>query len=47
VIDFHGNYRQYFSPPRHVMIYDLSEAVEANRVREARHLKGKLVFKVR
>jgi hypothetical protein len=29
------------------MIYDLSEAVEANRAREARHLKGKLVFKVR
>ena len=47
VIDFPGNYRQYFSPPRHVTIYGLSEAVEAHRVSEARHLKGKLVFKVR
>jgi len=47
VIDFPGNYRQYFSPPRHVTIHGLSEAVEAHRVSEARHLKGKLVFKVR
>jgi len=47
VIDFQGNCRQYFSPPRHVMIFDLSETVEANRVRKGRPLKGKLVFKVR
>jgi hypothetical protein len=29
------------------MIYDLSEVAEANRVSDARHSKGKLVFKVR
>jgi hypothetical protein len=46
MIDFPGNYRQYFSPSRHVTIYGLSEAVEARRVSEAYHL-GKLVFKVR
>jgi hypothetical protein len=28
-IDFPGNYRQYFSPPRHVAIYGLSGAVDA------------------
>jgi NADPH:quinone reductase-like Zn-dependent oxidoreductase len=33
--------------PPHVTLYSLSEAVEALRVSEARHLKGKLVFKVR
>lgn len=33
--------------PPHVTTYKLSEAVEAMRVSEARHLKGKLVFKVR
>jgi NADPH:quinone reductase-like Zn-dependent oxidoreductase len=33
--------------PPHVTLYRLSEAVEALRVSEARHLKGKLVFKVR
>ena len=33
------------APP--VTLYSLSEAVEAHRVSEARHLKGKLVFKVR
>ena len=32
-------------PP--VTLYDLSAAVEAHRVSEARHLRGKLVFKVR
>jgi hypothetical protein len=47
VIDFPGNYRQYFSSPRHVTTHGLSETVEAHRVSEARHLKGKLVFKVR
>jgi hypothetical protein len=31
VIDFPGDYRQYFSSPRHVTIHGLSEAVEANR----------------
>jgi NADPH:quinone reductase-like Zn-dependent oxidoreductase len=31
----------------HVTLYSLSEAVEALRVSEARHFKGKLVFKVR
>jgi NADPH:quinone reductase-like Zn-dependent oxidoreductase len=31
----------------HVTLYDLSNAQEALRVREARHLKGKLVLKVR
>jgi NADPH:quinone reductase-like Zn-dependent oxidoreductase len=30
-----------------VKIYDLSQAAEAHRVSEARHLRGKLVFKVR
>jgi hypothetical protein len=30
-----------------VTLYSLSQAVEAHRVSEARHLKGKLVFKVR
>src|SRR4051812_19166946 len=33
--------------PPHVTLYSLSEAVEALRVSEARHFKGKLVFKVR
>jgi hypothetical protein len=47
VIDFPGNYRQYFSPPRHVMIQELSEAVEAPPVGKARHFKGKPLFKVR
>jgi NADPH:quinone reductase-like Zn-dependent oxidoreductase len=32
--------------PPPVTLYDLSAAVEAHRVSEARHLKGKLVFKV-
>ena len=31
----------------HVTVYSLSEAVEALRISEARHFKGKLVFKVR
>ena len=31
----------------HVTLYSLAEAVEALRVSEARHFKGKLVFKVR
>lgn len=31
----------------HVTLYKLSDAVEAMRVSEARHFKGKLVFKVR
>src|SRR5262245_4277875 len=30
-----------------VKLYDLSQAAEAHRVSEARHLRGKLVFKVR
>ena len=30
-----------------VKVYQLSEAVEALRVSEARHFRGKLVFKVR
>jgi len=30
-----------------VKLYDLSEAVEAHRVSEARHVRGKLVFKLR
>jgi NADPH:quinone reductase-like Zn-dependent oxidoreductase len=30
-----------------VKLYKLSDAVEAHRVSEARHLRGKLVFKVR
>jgi NADPH:quinone reductase-like Zn-dependent oxidoreductase len=30
-----------------VKLYDLSDAVEAHRVSEARHLRGKLVFKLR
>jgi len=34
-------------PPPPVTLYSLSEAVKAHRVSEARHLKGKLVFKVR
>jgi NADPH:quinone reductase-like Zn-dependent oxidoreductase len=33
--------------PPHVTLYKLSEAAEALRVSEARHFKGKLVFKVR
>jgi NADPH:quinone reductase-like Zn-dependent oxidoreductase len=33
--------------PPHVTVYDLSDAVEAMRVSEGRHFKGKLVFKVR
>jgi NADPH:quinone reductase-like Zn-dependent oxidoreductase len=33
--------------PPHVTTYKLSEAVEAMRVSEARHFRGKLVFKVR
>jgi NADPH:quinone reductase-like Zn-dependent oxidoreductase len=33
--------------PPEVKLYKLSEAVEAHRVSEARHLRGKLVFKVR
>ena len=33
--------------PPHVTVYDLSDAVEALRISEARHFKGKLVFKVR
>jgi len=30
-----------------VTLYKLSEAVEATRLSEARHVRGKLVFKVR
>ena len=30
-----------------VTLYKLSEAVEASRVSEARHVRGKLVFKMR
>ena len=33
--------------PPEVTLYKLSEAVEATRVSEARHVRGKLVFKVR
>ena len=33
--------------PPEVTVYQLSEAVEATRLSEARHVKGKLVFKVR
>jgi NADPH:quinone reductase-like Zn-dependent oxidoreductase len=33
--------------PPHVMVYRLADAVEAMRVSEGRHFKGKLVFKVR
>jgi NADPH:quinone reductase-like Zn-dependent oxidoreductase len=33
--------------PPEVTLYKLSDAVEAHRVSEARHLRGKLVFKVR
>jgi len=33
--------------PPEVTLYQLSEAVEATRASEARHVKGKLVFKVR
>ena len=33
--------------PPHVTLYDLPKAMEALRVSEARHLKGKLVLKVR
>ena len=33
--------------PPHVMLYPLSDAIEALRISEARHFKGKLVFKVR
>jgi NADPH:quinone reductase-like Zn-dependent oxidoreductase len=40
-------YRAGVIPPPPVTLYSLSEAVEAHRVSEARHLKGKLVFKVR
>ena len=30
-----------------VTLYSLSDVVEAHKVSEARHLKGKLVFKIR
>ena len=30
-----------------IKVYKLSEAAEAHRVSEGRHLRGKLVFKVR
>jgi hypothetical protein len=30
-----------------VTLYDLSQAAEAHRVSEGRHLRGKLVFQVR
>ena len=33
--------------PPEVKLYKLSDAAEAHRVSEARHLRGKLVFKVR
>ena len=33
--------------PPDVTVYELSEAVEATRISEARHVRGKLVFKVR
>lgn len=33
--------------PPHVTVYSLADAVEALRISEARHLRGKLVFKVR
>jgi NADPH:quinone reductase-like Zn-dependent oxidoreductase len=40
-------YRTGVVRPPHVTLYDLSAAVEAHRISEARHLQGKLVFKVR
>ncbi|MEA2804270.1 MAG: hypothetical protein QOE49_4365 [Rhodospirillaceae bacterium] len=40
-------YRSGAVRPPHVTLYDLSKAQEALRVSEARHLKGKLVLKVR
>ncbi|MEN3376345.1 MAG: hypothetical protein V7604_1700, partial [Hyphomicrobiales bacterium] len=40
-------YQARVIPPPPVTLYSLSEAVEAHRVSEARHLRGKLVFKVR
>jgi NADPH:quinone reductase-like Zn-dependent oxidoreductase len=30
-----------------IKVYSLKDAVEAHRVSESRHLRGKLVFKVR
>jgi NADPH:quinone reductase-like Zn-dependent oxidoreductase len=40
-------YRSGAVRPPHVTLYDLPKAQEALRVSEARHLKGKLVLKVR
>jgi NADPH:quinone reductase-like Zn-dependent oxidoreductase len=40
-------YKARVIPPPPVTLYSLSEAVEAHRVSEARHVRGKLVFKVR
>jgi NADPH:quinone reductase-like Zn-dependent oxidoreductase len=40
-------YRSGAVRPPHVTLYDLPKAMEALRVSEARHLKGKLVLKVR
>jgi NADPH:quinone reductase-like Zn-dependent oxidoreductase len=40
-------YRSGAVRPPHVTLYDLSKAADALRVSEARHLKGKLVLKVR
>jgi NADPH:quinone reductase-like Zn-dependent oxidoreductase len=40
-------YRSGAVRPPHVTLYDLPRAMEALRVSEARHLKGKLVLKVR
>jgi NADPH:quinone reductase-like Zn-dependent oxidoreductase len=40
-------YRSGAVRPPHVTLYDLAKAQEALRVSEARHLKGKLVLKVR
>jgi len=40
-------YRSGAVRPPHVTLYDLSKAADALRVSEARHLKGKLVLKMR
>ena len=40
-------YRSGAVRPPHVTLYDLAKAADALRVSEARHLKGKLVLKVR
>ena len=40
-------YRAGVIRPPEVTLYKLSEAIEAQRLSEARHVRGKLVFKVR